>query len=181
MSDDFFTKLGRLSKPSGSKDSAAGSAAGLVAEEETRPAPASLLAPKDAHESAMWKLFLQFKSVLPYVSKLLPLLDIGLMQQQNSGLSQELRQNITSLQVAQRETQDAARLALQDQAVQIKRVEDQLTLLREVSEKHAVEHAELVKNVKSLHGLVRNAGVGLVILLLVLIVMVGVLLAHISY
>jgi hypothetical protein len=205
MSDDFFSKLGRLRKPAASRASAVDRLIELAGDVKPSPAPSSVseivalsdlgvektseatringeeshIEPKDADESAMWKVFLQFKSVLPYVSRLLPLLDIGLghVQQQNSGVSQEMRQGVTSIQVAQRET----RVTLQDQGVQLKRVEDQLSRMREASEKNAFEHAELVEDVKSLSNMVRVIGAGLAILLVVLILMVGALLTHVSH
>ncbi|WP_446745419.1 hypothetical protein [Silvibacterium acidisoli] len=205
MSDDFFSKLGRLRKPSAPRASAVDRLIELAADAKPSAGPSSVgeivalsdlgtekpaevtkameevshIEPKDADESAMWKVFLQFKSVLPYVSRLLPLLDIGLghVQQQNSGVSQEMRQGVTSIQMAQRET----RVTLQDQGVQLKRVEDQLTRMREASEKNAFEHAELVEDVKSLTSLVRVVGAGLAILLVVLILMVGALLTHVSH
>src|ERR1700753_3003720 len=109
MSDDFLSRLGRLRKSSTPKTSAVDRLIELAADkkpsaastpsgelvavadilpetEMTRiPEPGSHIEPKDADESAMWKVFLQFKSVLPYVSRLLPLLDLGIGQAQNSG------------------------------------------------------------------------------------------------
>ncbi len=132
---------------------------------------------KSSEENAMWKALLQIKAVLPYVSRLLPLLDLGLGHAQNSSAANELRANMTSLETTQRDL----RVSVQDQTVQLKRVEEQLTRMREASEKNAFEHAELVEDVKSIGNLVRVVGAGLAILLVVLILMVGALLAHVTH
>jgi cell division protein FtsX len=117
------------------------------------------------------------KAVLPYISRLLPLLDLGLGHAQSSSATNELRENVTALQSTQRDL----RVSVQDQTLQLKRVEENLTRMREVSEKNAFEHAELVEDVKSIGNLVRVVGAGLAILLIVLILMVGALLAHVSH
>jgi hypothetical protein len=132
--------------------------------------------PKDSEDNAMWKALLQIKSILPYVSRLLPLLDIGLGHAQNSSISNELRQDVTSIQTSQRDV----RVAIQDQSLQLKRFEEQLVRMREASEKNAFEQAEMVEDVKSIGNLVRAVGAGLAVLLVVLILMVGALLLHVS-
>lgn len=142
---------------------------------------------RDSDRSSMWKTLQQFKGVLPYLSRLLPLLDarilplldlVGLGHAQNSGLSlslsKDLREDVTSIQGSQQDI----RVALQDQSLEIKRLEDEIALLRQAAEKNAVEHARLVEDVKSVAAWVRASAAGLAILLLVLIVMVGVLLMH---
>ena len=142
---------------------------------------------RDSDRSSLWKALQQLKAVLPHLSRLLPLLDarilplldlVGLGHTQNSGLSlslsKELREDVTSIQGSQQDI----RLALQDQSLEIKRLEDEIALLRQTTEKNAVEHARLVEDVKSVAAWVRATGAGLAILLLVLIVMVGVLLMH---
>jgi hypothetical protein len=200
MNDDMLAKLGRSRKstPASAGNSAGNSAVDRLIELASDRKPATkqteVLAlnepnlsenrgepfnsePKDADESAMWKVLLQFKSVLPYVSRLLPLLDLGIGQAQNAGVSNELRQNVTSIQTSQRDV----RIAVQDQALQLKRVEDQLTRMREASEKNVYEQTELVEDVKSIGNLVRAVGAGLAVLLVILILMVGALLAHVSH
>jgi hypothetical protein len=149
----------------------------------------ALAEPKDPDRGSLWKALQQLKAVLPHLSRLLPLLDarllplldlVGLGHAQNSGLSlsqsKELREDIAGIQ----DRQDAIRLALQDQALEIKRLEDEIALLRETTDKNAVEHARLVEDVKSIGAWVRISGAGLAILLVVLIVMVGALLLHVT-
>jgi hypothetical protein len=180
MIDELMTKLGR-SRESGrgsAHESAVDRLIELASDAKPSAKPAEMLAleePKDSDQNAMWKALLQLKTILPYVSRFLPLLDlIGVGQAQNAGLSKEVRDNVTSIQSGQREM----RLAVQDQALEIKRLEDQIARLRETSEKNNFEHAELVEDVKSIGSLVRAVGAGLAILLVILILMVGVLLAH---
>ncbi len=201
MNEDMLAKLGRSRKStpaSGGNASAGNSAVDRLIELASDRKPAAkqteVLAlnepnlsenrgepfngeSKDADESAMWKILLQFKSVLPYVSRLLPLLDLGIGQAQNAGVSNELRQNVTSIQTSQRDV----RIAVQDQALQLKRVEEQLARMREASEKNVHEQTKLVEDVKSIGNLVRAVGAGLAVLLVILILMVGALLAHVSH
>jgi hypothetical protein len=195
MIDDLIAKLSRSREParSSARESAVDRLIELASDEKPAAKPAAMPAaemlaldePKDADPNAMWKALLQLKSVIPYVSRLLPLLDarllplldlIGLGHGQNTGLSKELRENVTGIQTGQREL----RVAVQDQALEIKRLEDQLSRLREATEKNNFEHAELVEDVKSIGSLIRAVGAGLAILLVVLILMVGALLAHVG-
>jgi hypothetical protein len=182
MIDDLIAKLSRSREPvRGSvRESAVDRLIELASDEKTSSRNTEMLAleePKDSDPNAMWKALLQLKSVLPYVSRFLPLLElIGVGQAQNTGISKELRENVTSIQTSQREV----RVAVQDQSLEIKRLEDQITRLRETSEKNNFEHAELVEDVKSIGSLIRAVGAGLAILLVVLILMVGALLSHVG-
>jgi hypothetical protein len=124
----------------------------------------------------MWKMLLQFKGVLPYVARLLPLLDLGASHAQTSALSTEVKHQVGELQTSQRDL----RLTLQDQTLQLKRFEEQVTRMREATEKNAFEHSELVEDVKSIHTLVKTVTGVLGALLVILIVMVGILLFHFS-
>ncbi|MBT9331834.1 hypothetical protein [Paracidobacterium acidisoli] len=132
---------------------------------------------KDLEENPMWKMLLQFKSVLPYVARLLPLLDLGAAHAQSSALSTEVKQHVGELQTSQRDL----RLALQDQTLQLKRFEEQVTRVREATERNAFEHSELVEDVKSIHSLIRTVTGVLGTLLVILIVMVGFLIFHFTH
>jgi hypothetical protein len=146
------------------------------------PTPASheiLVPPIEAKELAndpMWKTLLQFKGILPYVARLLPLLDLdgGHTQTTSLTISTELKKDVTDLQTTQRDL----RVAMQDQTLQLKRFEDQLVRIREASEKSSFENSELVEDVRSMHALVRNMAISLGLLLLVLIGMVAYLVGH---
>lgn len=141
--------------------------------------PAEILTPEDAEnskENPMWKLLLQLKPLLPHLTRLLPLLDIGLGPVQNAGLSNEVRQTVAKIQAIQQDLN----IVVQDQSVHLKLLEEELTRLRETSEKQAVAQTKLVEGVDSLAKLVRLAGLGLGVLLVTLIVMTAVLLAHMA-
>jgi hypothetical protein len=184
MIDDLIAKLGRSREParSSARESAVDRLIELAADKKPDAKPTEMLAleePKESDANAMWKALLQLKSVLPYISRFAPLLDLigmGASQAQNAGLSKELRESVSGVETSQREV----RLAVQDQALAISRLEDQVTRLRESSEKNNFEHAELVEDVKSIGNLIRVVGAGLAILLVVLILMVGALLAHVG-
>jgi hypothetical protein len=147
---------------------------------DAKPAakPAGALAlkePKDSDQNGMWKALLQLKALLPYASRLLPLLEIvGVSLPQNSGPFKELRESVAGIQTGQREL----RLALQDQTLEIKRLEEEIVRLREASEKAALEQAGLIKDVKSIGALLRFTVAGLAVLLIALLATVGALFAH---
>jgi hypothetical protein len=130
--------------------------------------------PKD---HPMRKLLLQLTPLLPYLARLLPLLDINIGSAPNPTLSNEVRQAAARIHAIQREMDIAA----QDQAVQLKRLEEELARLHAVSEKHAAAQAKLVDTLDSIGRLVRLSAAGLGILLAVLIVMTAVLLARASH
>ncbi len=142
--------------------------------------PAEILIPEKARnfkENSMWKLLLLLKPLLPHLARLVPLLDIGLGPVQNAGLSNEVRQTVAKVQEIQRDLTTA----VQDQALQLKLLEEELTRLSNASEKQAAAQTELVEGVESLAKIVRVAGVGLGLLLVALIVMTAILLAHMAH
>jgi len=142
--------------------------------------PADILSPEEAKDSKgkpMWKILLQLKPFLPYLTRLVPLLDIGLGPVQNAGLSNEVRQTMTKIQTVQREVS----VTMQDQSLQLKRLEEELIRLREASDRHTLTQAELADALESIAKLVRLVGIGLAILLGTLIVMTGVLLVRIAH
>jgi chromosome segregation ATPase len=90
-----------------------------------------------------------------------------------SAAQEELHQGLAEIQASHRDLN----LRVQDQTVEMRRIEDQITLLRQSVERNATEHTELVEDVKSLSNLVRIIGAGLAILLVILITLT-VLLSH---
>jgi hypothetical protein len=142
--------------------------------------PAEILIPEQANnskENPMWKVLLQLKPLLPHLTRLLPLLDVALGPLQNAGLSNEVRQTVAKIQAIQRDLN----IAVQDQALQLKLLEEELTRLSDTSEKQAVTQTKLAEGVESLTGLVRIAGIGLGVLLVTVIVMTAVLLARVAH
>lgn len=91
-----------------------------------------------------------------------------------SAAQEELHQELVEIETGHRELH----LQIQDQTVEMQRIKDQVTLLRQTVERNATEHTELVDNVKSLRNLLRVMGAGLAILLAVLITLTALLLTR---
>jgi hypothetical protein len=116
----------------------------------------------------MWRALLQLRVLLPYVGRLLPLLE----GTSASPGSQEFRHGIAEVLTSHRDL----RLQMQDHAIQLKRVEEQLTRLRETSERNDFERAEQAEDIRSVRRLLRILLGAVAGLLAILIAMVGVLL-----
>jgi hypothetical protein len=129
----------------------------------------------------------KLKPLLPILSGGLRMVDHGAVQAlahllnvaSGAGASQmavqeELHQGLEEIQTSHRELH----LQVQDQTVEMQRIKDQITLLRQTIERNDTEHAELVDNVRSLRNLVRFVGAGLAILLVILIALTAVLLTR---
>jgi hypothetical protein len=114
----------------------------------------------------MWKALLQLRVFLPYVARLL---EMSNPPQQSTALStevrNEMRQSVGALESSHRDL----RLAVQDQTVEIKRIEETATRTREATERNALEVTELAEDVRSMRSLVKTALVILVLLFLSLI------------
>ncbi len=129
----------------------------------------------------------KLKPLLPILSGGLRLVDHGVVQAlaqllnfadgasaAQSAAQEELHQGLSEIQSSHRELH----LQVQDQTVEMRRIEDQIVLLRQAAERNATEHTELVRNVQSLSNLVRVIGAGLAILLVILITLAAILLTH---
>jgi hypothetical protein len=94
-------------------------------------------------DNPMLKTLLQFRMLMPYLSPM------GAQEHDPAmtGLSTELRQSVGDLTV-------------QEQLVQMKRVEEEMHRTREATEKNAFESANLVEDMKSVYSLLKKtAGV----------------------
>lgn len=103
-------------------------------------------------DNPMLKTLLQFRMLMPYLSPM------GAQEHDPAmtGLSTELRQSVGDLQLAQRDL----RMTVQEQLVQMKRVEEEMHRTREATEKNAFESANLVEDMKSVYSLLKKtAGV----------------------
>jgi hypothetical protein len=129
----------------------------------------------------------KLKPLLPILSGGLRMVDHGAVQAlshvigmaagagaASSAAQKEHDQALAEIQSTHRELH----LQVQDQTVEMQRIEDQLLLLRQTAERNAAEHTELVKNVTALSKLVRATGAGLAILLVILITLIILLLAR---
>jgi hypothetical protein len=73
-----------------------------------------------------------------------------------------MRQSVGALESSHRDL----RLAMQDQTVEIKRMEETMTRAREATERNALEVTELAEDVRSMRSLVKLA-LGILVLLFV--------------
>jgi hypothetical protein len=115
----------------------------------------------ELEHNPMWKALLQFRAVLPYVSRLLEMSH----PEPSGGASAELKHSVAELANTQRDL----RIAVQDQLVQMKHIEEEMTRAREAAERNAAENIEMVEDVRLVHATVKKAAFTLGGLLIVLI------------
>jgi hypothetical protein len=136
---------------------------------ELETVPLGLPSARELEHNPMWKALLQFRAFLPYIARLL---EMSSPTQQSTAVSTELRnemrQSVGSLEASHRDL----RLAVQDQTVEIKRIEESMTRTREASERNAVEVTELAEDVRSMRSLVK---VALGILVMLFVTLIGML------
>lgn len=129
----------------------------------------------------------KLKPLLPILSGGLRLIDHGAAQAvaqllyfaggvgpAQTAAEEELQEGLAEIQSGHRNL----RHQVQDQTVELQRIQDQITLLRETVENNAARHGELIDKVKSLNNLVWIVGGALTILLVILITLTALLLAH---
>lgn len=120
----------------------------------------------------------KLKPLLPILSGGLRLVDHGAAQAvaqllylaSGAGPAQtvakeELQEGLAEIQSSHRNLHHQ----VQDQTVELQRIEDQIMLLRQSAERGVAKHDELLDKVRSLNNLVRGIGTGLAILLVILI------------
>ena len=117
-------------------------------------------------DNPMLKALLQFRMLMPYMSRLME--PQGQAEPTLTALATELKQSVGDLQLAQRDL----RLTVQEQLVQMKRVEEEMNRTREATERNAAESAELVEDMKSMRALVRRTAAILGTMMTVLTVLV---------
>ena len=113
-------------------------------------------AEKGSHRS-MWEVLLV---LLPYLSRLLPLLDRGMLKT-GPDLT-ELTNSIAAMQTGSRDLEVQAR----NQALQLERIEQQMGRLRVVHENSIEESRRLFANVRSLRRWMLAMAIVMVVLLL---------------
>ena len=133
-----------------------------------------------AKDKSLWKIFLQLRPFLPYLTRLVPVLDVALGPLQSAGLSHEVRESIAQstakIQSIQRDLSTAVTSAVEQQAVELKRLEEEVIRLRETAEVAARAQTVLAEDLRSLARLFRFAVIGGAILLVGLIGMSAILL-----
>ncbi len=137
------------------------------------PPPSLQKVEKGSHRS-MWEVLLQLRVLLPYVGRLLPLLEPGMFK---SGPDlTELTNGIAAMQTSSRDLEVQAR----NQAFQLERIEQQMSRLRVVHENSIEESRRLFDHVRSLRRWMLVMAVVMVVLLLATAGMVTFLIIHAS-
>ncbi len=92
----------------------------------------------------MWELLLQLRVLLPYIARLVPLLDRGLLKAGPDVT--ELSKGVATMQTSTRDLEVQAR----NQALHLERIEQQMGQLRVVQENSLEETRKLVAEVSAL-------------------------------
>jgi hypothetical protein len=128
-------------------------------------------AEKGSHRS-MWELLLQLRVLLPYLARIVPLLDRGLLK--GSPDNTELTKGIAEMQNSSRDLEAQAR----NQALQLERIEQQIARLRVVQENDLEDSRRLSSEIRSLRSLLFAMAILLVVLLLVCVGLLIFLVIH---
>ncbi len=133
---------------------------------ELETVPMGLPSVRDLEHNPMWKALLQLRAFLPYVARLL---EMSSPSQPSTALTTELRSEMRQSVGALESSHRDLRLAVLDQTVEMKRIEETMTRTREATERNALEVTELAEDVRSMRSLMRTAVVILVLLFVSLI------------
>jgi len=128
------------------------------ASEATLP-PLSLEKVEKGSHRSMWELLLQLRVVLPYIARLMPLLDRGILKA-TPDLT-ELNKGFATMQTSTRDLEVQAR----NQALQLERIEQQMGQLRVVQENNIEESRKLVAEISALRRVFLILSVVLAVLL----------------
>jgi hypothetical protein len=128
-------------------------------------------AEKGSHRS-MWELLLQLRVLLPYLARIVPLLDRGLLK--GSSEVTELSKGIAEMRDGSRDLEVQAR----NQALQLERIEQQMARLRVVQENNMEESRKLFSEIRSLRSSLFALAILLVVLLLVSVGLLTFLVIH---
>jgi hypothetical protein len=126
----------------------------------------------ELEHNPMLKALAPLQVFLPYVSRLLEM-----SHGDSPAVMAELKHSVGELANSHRDL----RLAVQEQMVQMKHLEEELARTRETTEHNASENLEMVDDVRSIHSLVKKAAIGAVLLLVVLVGLVGWLLDRVYF
>jgi len=120
-------------------------------------------AEKGSHRS-MWELLLQLRVVLPYLARLVPLLDPlldrGIHSKAGPDLT-ELTKGVATMQTSTRDLEVQAR----NQALQLERIEQQMGRLRVVHESSIEESRKLVAEISALRRVFLTMSIVMAVLL----------------
>jgi hypothetical protein len=128
------------------------------ASEATQPPHSLEKAEKGSHRS-MWELLLQLRVVLPYLARLVPLLDRGILKA-GPDLT-EFNKGFATMQTSSRDLEVQAR----NQALQLERIEQQMGRMRLVHESSIEESRKLVAEISALRRVFLTMSIVMAVLL----------------
>jgi hypothetical protein len=117
--------------------------------------------PHELEHNPMLQSLRQFGVLLPYVSRLMEMSH----NDPSPALSTELKQSMGELVSSQREL----KMAMQDQVVHMKHLEEEMARAKELNERSVTENLEIVEDVRSVQSTVKRAAIGIGAILTVLI------------
>jgi hypothetical protein len=126
--------------------------------EATAPPLSLEKAAKGSHRS-MWELLLQLRVLLPYLARLVPLLDRGILKAGPDVT--ELTRGVVTVQTSTRDLEVQAR----NQAIQLERIEQQMGRLQVISENSLEESRKLVAEVSALRRVFLTLAIVMAVLL----------------
>jgi hypothetical protein len=126
--------------------------------EATLPPLSLQKAEKGSHRS-MWELLLQLRVVLPYLARLVPLLDRGILKAAPD--LTEVTKGVAAMQTSSRDLEVQAR----NQALQLERIEQQMGRLRVVHENSIEESRKLVAEISALRRVFLTMSIVMAVLL----------------
>jgi hypothetical protein len=115
-------------------------------------------AEKGSHRS-IWELLLQLRIVLPYLARLVPLLDRGILKP-GPDLT-EFNKGFATLQISSRDLEVQAR----NQALQLERIEQQMGQLRVAHQNSIEESRKLVAEISALRRVFLSMSIVMAVLL----------------
>lgn len=136
---------------------------GMTEVEEARPGV----------QSSGVKALLRLGSLLPWLARDFPVVESA-NKPQNNALTQEVRDEVAGMRLVQHEI----RSTVHDHSLQLKRVEEQLSRVRETLVEEASETSDLVDTVKTTTKAVTMFGIGVCALLLFMLAMLLMLVMH---
>lgn len=130
-----------------------------AADRQMEPVPvlteAGLPSLREIETNPVWRALVQIGAFLPQMARVL---DIGNPVESTTALATQVRHSVGALEHAQRDL----RMAVTEQTVELKRMEETVGKAQEASERHASELMELSEDVRSMRTLMK-AAVGMLV------------------
>jgi hypothetical protein len=132
----------------------------------------SLALEKPEKGRSMWELLMQLRVLLPYIARLLPLIEGGAAKPSTE--IRALQLSVNEMQTGNRDLEVQAR----NQALQMERIEAQMAGLRTAHENAAEESRKVYDEIRTLRRLLVGMGILTIVLLLITAGLVSFLLIH---